>query len=68
MERTEVLDLMGQLKLFGMKHPPMTRFRLANMRTNAVLDTAPMQNLCPVLPVGLFDGVDRTVAWMRNAR
>lgn len=56
------------LKLFGMKHPPMTRFRLANMRTNAVLDTAPMQKLCPVLPVGLFDGVDRTVAWMREAR
>ncbi len=54
------------LKFFGMKHPPMTRFRLANMRTNAVLDTAPMQRLCPVLPVGLFDGVDRTVAWMRK--
>lgn len=56
------------LKLLGWQHPPVTRFRLANMRTNAVLDTGPMQKLCPVLPVGLFDGVDRTIAWMREKR
>jgi len=56
------------LKLLGWQHPPVTRFRLANMRTNAVLETGPMQNLCPVLPVGLFDGVDRTIAWMRERR
>ncbi len=53
------------LQLLGWKHPPMTRFRLANMRTNAVLDTAPMQKLCPILPVGLSEGVERTVAWLR---
>ncbi len=56
------------LHRLGWKQPPMTRFRLANMRTNAVLDTGPMQKLCPVLPVGLFDGVDRTVVWMRETR
>ena len=56
------------LQRLGWQHPPMTRFRLANMRTNAVLDTAPMQAICPVLPVGLFDGVDRTIEWMREKR
>ena len=55
------------LHALGWQQPPMTSFRLANMLTDAVQDTAPMQALCPVLPVEFTDGVARTVAWMRGS-
>ena len=56
------------LKALGWQRPPLTRFRLANMLMDAVQDTGPMQALCPVLPVSLADGVERTVAWMGKAK
>lgn len=56
------------LKLLGWRLPPLTRLRLSNMMMDAVQDTGPMQALCPVLPVSLADGVDRTVAWMGKAK
>lgn len=54
------------LKALGWARPPMTSFRLANMTMNAVQDTAPMAELCPILPVGEAEGVARTVAWLRR--
>ncbi len=56
------------LKALGWARPPLTSFRLGNMVTDAVLDTGPMQALCPQLPVGIAEGVARTVAWMAAHR
>ncbi|MFZ4689779.1 MAG: NAD-dependent epimerase/dehydratase family protein [Polymorphobacter sp.] len=56
------------LQLLGWKRPPMTSFRLSNMRMNAVQDTGPMAALCPDLPVSIGEGVSRTVAWMAQHR
>ena len=56
------------LKKLGWRNPPMTSFRLNNMR----IDTTgiPLESIKqisgPLLPYTMEQGVDETVAWMKQ--
>lgn len=54
------------LRIFGMNNPPLTTVRLNNMITDAVFDMTPLKNVCGNTPYTLDDGVNVTVAWMKN--
>lgn len=63
-----VIALGGDLiKAAGLKNPPLTSFRLDNLKTNMHFD---MDNIIEVvgrdLPFKLDDAVDETVAWMKH--
>lgn len=59
--------LIGDLaKSFGVKHAPLSSFRLNNLLTSAVFDMAETKNVCPSLPVGVDEGIRLTVDWLRN--
>lgn len=45
---------------------PLTRFRLANMLTDMIYDLAPIQQIAGELPFSAEEGVDMTVAWLRE--
>jgi nucleoside-diphosphate-sugar epimerase len=49
----------------GWKEPPLTRFRLANLLTEMVHDTGPLERIAGPLPHDMRNGVRSTVAWMR---
>jgi nucleoside-diphosphate-sugar epimerase len=51
---------------FGWKSPPLTSFRLRNMLTNSVSDTANLQEVVGPLPYTLEEGVRMTVKWLRD--
>jgi hypothetical protein len=51
----------------GWAEPPLTSFRLDNLLTNMVYDTAPMQEIVGALPYSADEGVRITVEWMRRA-
>lgn len=53
-------------KSLGMRNPPLTSFRLANLMAPMVHDLAPLQRLCGSLPHDLRSGVEQTVAWLRS--
>jgi GlcNAc-P-P-Und epimerase len=50
----------------GLRHAPLTTFRLNNLITDMVYDTAPLETLVGPLPFSLAQGVDETVAWLRE--
>lgn len=52
----------------GLGHAPLTTFRLNNLVTDMVYDTAPLEALVGPLPFSLAQGVDETVAWLRDHR
>ena len=52
------------LKIIGLKNPPMTSFRLNNMRTEMVHDTLELEAYCGETPFSTSDGVEITCAWM----
>lgn len=54
------------LKRLGWRNPPLTTFRLNNLRTNMEYDTSATQQIVGPLPFSLEDGVRATVAWMRS--
>jgi GlcNAc-P-P-Und epimerase len=54
------------LKHLGVRNPPLTTFRLANMTTDAAYDLTPLQEICGAVPYGVQDGVRLTVQWMRQ--
>jgi nucleoside-diphosphate-sugar epimerase len=54
------------LKKMGYTSPPMTTFRFNNMRTNAVFDMNEVKALCGDLPYSVREGVEHTVAWMKQ--
>ncbi len=55
------------MKLFGVKEPPMSSFRLRNMRAcTAQLDLTPLADITGALPYSLVQGVDETIAWLRH--
>ena len=56
-------DLGERLRL---GHAPLTTFRLNNLMTNMVYDTAPLETIVGSLPYDLAEGVKRTVAWLKN--
>lgn len=56
------------LSIMGMKNPPLTSFRLANLTTEAVMDTAPLEIVCRSVPYGIREGVSITADWMKGLR
>jgi len=56
------------LSRVGWKNVPLTSFRLDNLLTQMLYDTAPLQAVCGPLPYTVEQGVARTVEWMRQGR
>ncbi|QWE02849.1 NAD(P)-dependent oxidoreductase [Polynucleobacter sp. JS-JIR-II-b4] len=54
------------LKFLGWKNPPLTSFRLSNLITPMVYDTAPLETLSGDLPYSMEEGVDITINWLRT--
>jgi hypothetical protein len=55
------------LKACGMSNPPITSFRLRNMRADTSrITTKEIQAITGPLPFDLEEGVERTIAWMRT--
>jgi nucleoside-diphosphate-sugar epimerase len=50
----------------GWKSPPLTSFRLKNMLSNSVSETAPLRAVIGELPYSLEEGVRMTVKWLRD--
>lgn len=58
-------DLVERLRL---GRAPLTTFRLNNLTTDMVYDTAPVEALVGPLPYDLSTGVRETVAWLKGVR
>jgi len=55
------------LKICGMKEPPFSSFRLRNMQADtANVPLEPIKQITGPLPYSLEQGVDRTIAWLRE--
>jgi GlcNAc-P-P-Und epimerase len=54
------------LKKLGAPNPPLTSFRLNNLRAQMVYDLSPTEKVVGPLPYDLKQGVERTVEWMRE--
>jgi len=50
----------------GWSAPPITSYRLRNICTDTRFDLTPLLELCGPAPIDRRDGVERTVAWMRD--
>jgi nucleoside-diphosphate-sugar epimerase len=48
-------------------HAPLTSFRVNNMVTDMLYDTAPLEALVGRLPFSVEEGVDRTITWLKTA-
>jgi len=53
-------------KGLGMRHPPLTSFRLTNLVTPMVYDLVPLELIAGPLPFDMAAGVSQTLAWMRT--
>lgn len=58
-------DLLHRL---GWTEPPLTSFRLDNLLTEMIHDTAPIDGIMPHLRYSLDDGIRCTVNWMREQK
>lgn len=54
------------LRVMGMTNSPLTSFRLDNLMTEAVMDTAPLESICGSIPYGLQEGVAITTDWING--
>ena len=54
------------LERLGLKHPPLTSFRLNNLISDMVYDTTSLEEVVGPLPFTAEQGVERTVAWLRQ--
>lgn len=54
------------LKACGWLSVPLTSFRLNNILTEMVHETAELEALCGALPYSLEDGVKETCAWLKD--
>jgi nucleoside-diphosphate-sugar epimerase len=52
-------------KGLGMRQPPLTSFRLANLVTPMVYDLSPLEQIAGPLPFDMAAGVRQTLDWMR---
>jgi nucleoside-diphosphate-sugar epimerase len=52
-------------KGLGMRPPPLTSFRLANLVTPMVYNLTPLEQIAGPLPFDMAAGVRQTLAWMR---
>jgi len=53
-------------QLAGWKNPPLTSFRLKNLRTPMVYDISSTRDVVGELPATCEQGIERTVSWMRG--
>jgi len=53
-------------RYLGIRHPPLTSYRLGNMTTNALYDISPLKGVVGDLPYSLQDGIERTVRWVHE--
>jgi GlcNAc-P-P-Und epimerase len=58
-------DLLHRL---GWREPPLTSFRLDNLLTEMIYDTAPIDKIVPHLNYSLDEGIRHTVNWMREQK
>jgi GlcNAc-P-P-Und epimerase len=56
------------LKGLGLRNPPLTSFRLNNLRVQMVYDLSATERVVGPLPYSLKQGVESTVAWMRERK
>ena len=54
------------LNALGARSFPFNSFRLQNVLTQYLVDTQPIEKLCPILPYTAADGVAATAAWLRG--
>jgi nucleoside-diphosphate-sugar epimerase len=54
------------LQRLGWTEPPLTSFRLDNLLTEMIYDTAPLERIVPQLRYSLDEGIRGTVDWMRK--
>ena len=54
------------MKRIGFKEPPLTSFRLDNLLTEMVHDTAAIDRIAGAPPNDLASGVRQTVGWLRS--
>jgi GlcNAc-P-P-Und epimerase len=52
------------LKLLGMRNPPLTKFRLANLVTSMHYDTTNLAEIAGPLPFDSSQGIARTLQWL----
>lgn len=55
------------LEALGIRHAPLTSFRLDNLLTPMAYPTPLLERACGPLPFSLEEGVRRTVAWMARS-
>ena len=55
------------IEWLGLRHAPLTSFRLNNLVSDMVYETGPLEALVGPLPHTMTEGVARTVAWMLAA-
>ncbi len=57
------------MKKFGFKNPPITSFRLSNMRADTTdIPLEPMKKISGLVPYTMEDGVELTVNWLKNQK
>ena len=56
------------VRSLGVKHPPLTTFRLDNMLTDMLYRTDELEQIVGALPFTIEQGVQITVEWMRRQR
>ena len=54
------------LQRLGLRHAPLTSFRLNNLTSDMLYDTSALEELVGPLPFDAAEGVKRTVAWLRE--
>jgi nucleoside-diphosphate-sugar epimerase len=54
------------MKKLGMRNPPLTSFRLNNLRAQMIYDLSATENVVGPLPYGLKQGAEHTVEWMKE--
>jgi nucleoside-diphosphate-sugar epimerase len=55
------------LERLGLRHAPLTSFRLNNLISDMVYDTSKLEELVGPLPYTTAQAVDRTVTWLRRS-
>lgn len=54
------------LKVVGVKEPPLTTFRLNNIKTDMVYDTTLLRNYFSSLPYSQSEGIKMTLDWIQS--
>jgi nucleoside-diphosphate-sugar epimerase len=54
------------LERLGLRHAPLTSFRLNNLTSDMLYDTSSLEELVGSLPYSAAEGVERTVAFLRQ--